>query len=209
MLQEADLEAAVAAGIVTAEQAVALRAVWLKERARGQAAALGHEERFQLHATGFNDFFFAIGIVAVVAVMVFFTLPGAGASACLPRCVDLGAVGASRRANAAGFARHPAHMLLRHICRPRRVRSISWSSVSLSGHPTSAALRDMVIDAVRYEIAHAALASISARRCRQLALRLYALTARGGRRCYYARFRLPFALLPDRRLHWSLRRASA
>lgn len=71
MLQEVDLEAAVAQGIVTAEQAVALRAL-AEQRARGSATPLGHEERFQFMRS-FNDFFFAIGVALLGGGLLFFT----------------------------------------------------------------------------------------------------------------------------------------
>ena len=71
MLQEADLEAAVAEGIVTAEQAAALRAL-AEQRAREQAMALGHEERFHFMRS-FNDLFFAIGVALLGGGLLFFT----------------------------------------------------------------------------------------------------------------------------------------
>jgi hypothetical protein len=71
MLQEVDLEAAVAGGIVTAEQAAGLRAL-AEQRARNEAVALGHEERF-LFMRSFNDFFFAIGVALLGGGLVFFT----------------------------------------------------------------------------------------------------------------------------------------
>ena len=69
MLHEADLEAAIAEGIVTAEQAAALRAFTEK---RERAVAIGHEERFQFMRS-FNDFFFAIGVALLGGGLVFFT----------------------------------------------------------------------------------------------------------------------------------------
>ncbi len=71
MLQEADLEAAVAGGIVTTEQAAALRDL-AETRTRARAAALGHEERFQFMRS-FNDFFFAIGVALLGGGLIFFT----------------------------------------------------------------------------------------------------------------------------------------
>jgi hypothetical protein len=57
MLQDTDLDAAVAQGIVTSAQADALR-----DLARQRAAELSHEERFRF-LKGFNDVFFTIGVV--------------------------------------------------------------------------------------------------------------------------------------------------
>jgi hypothetical protein len=66
-----DLEAAAAEGIVTSAQAEALREFVLK-RERQRAVVLGHEERFRF-MRGFNDFFFAIGVVLLGFGLMFFT----------------------------------------------------------------------------------------------------------------------------------------
>jgi len=58
---DADLAAAVAQGIITEPQATALRGL-ATEREKVRAAALGHEERFRF-MRGFNDFFFASGVL--------------------------------------------------------------------------------------------------------------------------------------------------
>src|SRR5437867_9362147 len=71
MLQEADLEAAISGGIVTTEQAAALRSLAAK-RAREHALAVGHEERFHFMRS-FNDFFFAIGVALLGGGLAFFT----------------------------------------------------------------------------------------------------------------------------------------
>jgi hypothetical protein len=71
MLHEADLEDAVAGGIITTEQAAALRAL-AEVRTRDRPAALGHEERFQFMRS-FNDFFFAIGVALLGGGLIFFT----------------------------------------------------------------------------------------------------------------------------------------
>jgi hypothetical protein len=75
MLHDTDLDAAVADGTITAAQAAALREL-AQRRARQRAAALGHEERFRF-LRGFNDVFFAIGVVLFVAGLLFFTPRGA------------------------------------------------------------------------------------------------------------------------------------
>ena len=75
MLNDSDLDAAVAEGIVTAAQATALRELGHK-RERERAVALGHEERFRF-MRGFNDVFFAIGVVLFVAGLLYFTPRGA------------------------------------------------------------------------------------------------------------------------------------
>jgi len=78
MQQDADLDAAVAEGIVTEAQAAALREL-VRRRARERAAALGHEERFRF-LRGFNDVFFAIGLVLFLAGLLYFTPRGASGS---------------------------------------------------------------------------------------------------------------------------------
>ncbi len=75
MLNDSDLDAAVTEGIVTAAQATALREL-VHKRERERAIALGHEERFRF-MRGFNDVFFAIGVVLFVAGLLYFTPRGA------------------------------------------------------------------------------------------------------------------------------------
>jgi hypothetical protein len=65
-----DLDAAVAEGIVTDAQAVALRDFAAK-REKQRVAARSHEERFRF-MRGFNDFFFAIGVLMLGFGMGFF-----------------------------------------------------------------------------------------------------------------------------------------
>jgi hypothetical protein len=75
MLEEGDLSAAVAEGIITEAQAAALRRLG-QQRARERAIAAGHEERFRL-LRGFNDMFFAIGVVLFLLGVAWFKPPGA------------------------------------------------------------------------------------------------------------------------------------
>jgi hypothetical protein len=65
-----DLDAGVARGIITDAQAVSLRAL-AAERAKAKAATLSHEERFRF-MRGFNDFFFASGVLLFGAGVMFF-----------------------------------------------------------------------------------------------------------------------------------------
>jgi hypothetical protein len=65
-----DLDAAVAEGIVTDAQAAALRDFTAK-REKQRAVARGHEERFRF-MRGFNDFFFAVGVLMLGFGMGFF-----------------------------------------------------------------------------------------------------------------------------------------
>ncbi len=76
MLRQEDLDAAVTEQIVTQAQAQALRDFAAK-RERAQVALLGHEERFRF-MRGFNDFFFATGVVMLGAGMMYFAGPGSG-----------------------------------------------------------------------------------------------------------------------------------
>ena len=70
MLQDADLDAAVSEGIVTAEQAAALREL-VQRRERERAVELGHEERFRF-MRGFNDVFFSIGVLLFIGGFAYF-----------------------------------------------------------------------------------------------------------------------------------------
>jgi hypothetical protein len=73
LLQDTDLDAAVSEGIVTVEQAAALRQ-FAQRRVRERAAALGHEEQFRF-IRGFNDIFFSIGIVLFIGGLFFYFVP--------------------------------------------------------------------------------------------------------------------------------------
>jgi hypothetical protein len=75
MLKDADLDDAVAQGIVTPAQAAALREL-VQRRERERAIALGHEERFRF-LKGFNDVFFAIGVVLFLLGVAYFMPRGA------------------------------------------------------------------------------------------------------------------------------------
>jgi hypothetical protein len=70
MLQNADLDAAVSEGIVTVQQATALREL-AQKRERERAIALGGEEQFRF-IRGFNDIFFSIGIVLFIGGLLYF-----------------------------------------------------------------------------------------------------------------------------------------
>lgn len=61
MLTQDDVAAGVAQGIITDAQATALRAI-ADAREKARIAELGHEERFRF-MRGFNDFFFATGVL--------------------------------------------------------------------------------------------------------------------------------------------------
>jgi hypothetical protein len=78
-IESEDIDAAIAAGVMPQAQAAKLRA-FIAERHRSRLEQAGAEdERFRF-MTGFNDFFFAIGILLLGFGMMFFTggdpLPG-------------------------------------------------------------------------------------------------------------------------------------
>ena len=84
MLEDADLDAAVAEGIVSPAQATALREIAAR-RTRERAIAQGHEERFRF-MSGFNDFFFSVGVVLFIGGLVTFvgrTAPGLALTAAI------------------------------------------------------------------------------------------------------------------------------
>ena len=72
MIDDDDLEAAVADGIITAEQ---LEALHKFAGSRRLSAERADEERFRF-MRGFNDFFFAVGIVLFGAGIAFFAGTG-------------------------------------------------------------------------------------------------------------------------------------
>jgi hypothetical protein len=73
MLEQDDLDAAVAEGIVTRAQADALCALGARRKARN-VAVHADEERFRF-MRGFNDFFFAVGIVLLGSGLAYFASP--------------------------------------------------------------------------------------------------------------------------------------
>lgn len=79
MLEDTDVDAAVAAGILTPAQAVALREI-AAGRTRERAITHGHEERFRF-MRGFNDIFFAVGVVLFVYGLTYFAGNGAAGQA--------------------------------------------------------------------------------------------------------------------------------
>jgi hypothetical protein len=71
MVDDDDLDAAVTEGIVSQQQADALR-IFAANRRPQQAAARPHEERFRF-MRGFNDFFFTVGVALVGAALIHFS----------------------------------------------------------------------------------------------------------------------------------------
>ena len=71
-IESEDLDAAVAAGVLPQAQADALRAFVAERRSAAPKQGETEDERFRF-MTGFNDFFFAIGILLLGFGMAFFT----------------------------------------------------------------------------------------------------------------------------------------
>jgi len=74
-LERDDIEAAVAAGVIPQAQADALNA-FAAERRRARFGQAGQEDESFRFMTGFNDFFFAIGILLLGSGIAFFTIGG-------------------------------------------------------------------------------------------------------------------------------------
>ena len=70
-IEREDLDAAIEAGVVTSAQAEALRA-FVAQRNQSTAALLGSEDEHFRFMRGFNDFFFAIGILLLGFGICFF-----------------------------------------------------------------------------------------------------------------------------------------
>jgi hypothetical protein len=77
-LEREDIEAAVAAGVIPQVQAEALLA-FAAERRLARLGESGQEDESFRFMTGFNDFFFAIGILLLGSGIAFFTVGGAAA----------------------------------------------------------------------------------------------------------------------------------
>ena len=74
-LERDDIDAAVAAGVIPQAQADALTA-FIAERSRARFGQTGQEDESFRFMTGFNDFFFAIGILLLGSGIAFFTIGG-------------------------------------------------------------------------------------------------------------------------------------
>ena len=176
MLQDTDLDAAVAAGIVSEAQASSLREL-ARRRERERAIDLGHEERFRF-MRGFNDVFFSIGIILFVGGFWYFMLHFAIMAAVVWALAEL-LVGRMRLVLpgillAAAFVvfvfaasiQLPVETWLGMQIRPRMPKAISMLQALqyYPGGPLMFAAR--------------------------------ALVAAGAAAVFYWRFKLPFALLP-------------
>lgn len=189
MLQEADLEAAVAEGIVTAEQAAALRAL-AEQRVRGQPTPLGHEERFQFMRS-FNDFFFAIGVALLGGGLLFFTflVPLHSLLAALTIWALAELLVARMRLVLPGILLVCLFVVFAILASP-----IDFVFAGVAQRPSDfAALREWYVTP-RYEGPHAG-GPLRLLHLLGLIAMAYAGAAVAAAALFYARFRLPFALL--------------
>jgi hypothetical protein len=181
MLNDSDLDVAVAEGIVTTAQASALREL-AHRQARERAIALGHEERFRF-MRGFNDVFFAIGVVLFVAGLLYFTPRGATGDAVAAAVVwGLAEVLVGRlRLVLPGILLASAFVVLVFLAAVQvPVESALASEVWLRPMVPPAS----TLEALRFYPGG------------PLAFAARALIATAAAAAFYWRFRLPFALLP-------------
>ncbi len=177
MLEEDDLEAAIAAGIVTADQVEKLRTF---ADSRRRSAERADDERFRF-MRGFNDFFFAVGIVLFGLGIIYFA--GINPIYNLVAAVAIWAL---------------AELLVRRmrLVLPGilltclfaffvyRLTELDWSWLSnLTGLPLSLPSRQTITSSPL-------LGSVQ-----PVAIAVKALAATLAAAVFYARFRLPFALL--------------
>lgn len=186
MLSEEDLQQAVARGIVSEAQAAQLREL-ARKREAAEAVELGHEERFTF-MKGFNDFFFAVGILLFAGGLGFFASPTP--AGCLV---------------AAAIAWALAELL---VGRMRLVLPGILLACIFVAFLTAAAPVDLWYFRGSRPFSFAALFDwFTSTRASSMAnyamphdpptvvLLAYALIAAGAAALFYARFRLPFALL--------------
>jgi hypothetical protein len=184
MLGEDDLDAAVAAGIVTGEQAASLRALAAR-RAKDGAVASGPEERFNF-LRSFNDLFFAIGVALLGGGIAFFTI----------------AVPAhSLLAAAIVWALSELLVARRRLVLPGILLVCSFVVFMLSASPIDfwfmpATQWPIDIEALRDWFTRPRMAADQMVLSTPVVTSIYALAGAAAALLFYARFRLPFALLP-------------
>jgi hypothetical protein len=192
MLRQEDLDAAVAADIVTRAQADALRDLAAKREA-SRTAQLGHEERFRF-MRGFNDFFFATGVVMLGAGMMYFAGPGSGGNLAAALVVWMLAELLVRGMRLVLPGLLLACFFVVLVYRAIPVDLIIgimpdkyWiSSALMTGpRPDPVTWVDMFIGG-----------GTASFRVPPVIIAVKALVAGGAAALFYARFRLPFALLP-------------
>jgi hypothetical protein len=177
-----DLDAAVAEGIVTEAQAVALRDFAAK-REKQRAIAHGHEERFRF-MRGFNDFFFAVGVLMLGFGMGFFA--GSSIAGCLVAAAIIWALAEllARRMRLVLPAMLLACFFVEFLYRaiPIDLWLFGPPPVPMAGVPTNSIVELLFGGAFFSNLAPAVIVA-------------KALLASAAAAVFYLRFRLPFALL--------------
>lgn len=174
-----DLDAAIAKGILSRDQGAALRD-FVAGRRRARLNQAGREdERFRF-MTGFNDFFFAIGIVLLGFGIAFFTggepLPGLVAAAIVWGLSEL--LVRRMRLVLPGILLSLFFVFFIYLAVPFDLSSLRPAPI------------------VRGQGGANFLLSFLGLTGAPIAIAVKALTATGAAALYYWRFRLPFALLP-------------
>jgi len=191
MLRQEDLDAAVTEAIVTSAQALAL-ADFAAQRQRAHDALIGHEERFRF-MRGFNDFFFATGVVMLGAGMTYFAGPDSGGNLLAAVVVWGLAELLVRRMRLVLPGLLLACLFVAFVFRAAPaavITAVIPDSVLISSALMAGARRgaltwlEMVLGGTRDAMIPPAV------------IALKALIAGGAAALFYARFRLPFALLP-------------
>jgi hypothetical protein len=173
-LERDDIDAAVAAGVIPQAQADALKA-FAAERRRARFGQSGQEDESFRFMTGFNDFFFAIGILLLGTGCAFFTIlwPPIAAAALMWALSEL---------------------LVRHM---RRVLPGILLSVFFIYFVCLSVPADLVGSSVpRFPLANPLTDTLFGITGEPLLTATNALIAAAAAALYYWRFRLPFTLLP-------------
>jgi hypothetical protein len=183
MLRDAHLDGAVEEGIITAAQAKALRDFAARhERARSRA--LGRDERFRF-MRGFNDFFFATGVVMLGAGLMYFAGTGAAGNV----------LGAAVLWALAELLVGRMRLVLPGILIACLFVGMLYRAVPFDLFPVPAPGMPIVTRAPSTWIDLFMGGGTLTRTLAPATVALKALIGSGAAALFYARFRLPFALL--------------
>ena len=177
-LERDDIDAAVAAGVLPQTQADALNA-FIAERRRARFSQNGQEDESFRFMTGFNDFFFAIGILLLGSGIAFFTIGGVETWPC---------------AVAAALMWALSELLVRRmrLVLPGILLSVFFISFVYLAVPA-----DLVGSSVpRFPLASPLAHTLFGITGAPLVTATKALIGTTAAGLYYWRFRLPFTLLP-------------
>lgn len=182
MLRQEDLDAAVTEAIVTPAQAQAL-ADFAARRQQAHDALVGHGERFRF-MRGFNDFFFATGVVMLGAGMMYFAGSGSGGNLAAAVVVwGLAELLVGRMRLVLPGLLLACFFLVFAF---RAIPDDLWNfSPFVPGRFIYTDLRDYLFSPGFHGL-----------RATPVAVAVKALVAGAAAALFYARFRLPFALLP-------------